>query len=71
MKYVNTASYPIDIDGGRMVPPGGLIETNPDSEHDKALILRGVLAEVPEEGPVLVDDTTDEEPPKGKKGGKA
>lgn len=81
-KYGNAANYPIDLNDGRTLAPGQIVELDFDeypNEHDQARINHGTLLEVNENGPVLVDETpppeeekgTDNRQHRGRKGGSA
>lgn len=51
-KYGNAATYPIDLNDGRVLAPGAIVELdlekNP-SEHDGARIAQGTLLELPDQ----------------------
>lgn len=74
MKYVNTCTYPIDLNDGRTLEMGGVVELDiaDDNMHDQAYVTRGVLAVVAEPEPEPDnEDTPPPAPHGGRKGGKA
>lgn len=45
--YYNSSSRLIDVQSGQIVPTGERVELVLDNDHDKALVVSGVLVAIP------------------------
>ncbi len=50
MTHVNTATHPVDLADGRVIPAGRTATPSSDP-HDQALVADGTLAAITEEAP--------------------
>lgn len=63
-KYGNAATYPIDLNDGRTLGSGEIVELDLElypSEHDSARLAQGTLVEIPETEPVVEGNTPPDE----------